>query len=85
MIKYIQRLQLIVEVNSWIPYFSDHRISKPNPNPDNSPDHDCSHLLVRDAVGRKGGHQIHDLEVARERGIKRETLRIEINTGMDLG
>ena len=57
-----------------IPYFSahcisDHRISKPNPNsnhnpnPDNSPDHDCSHLLVRDAVvrnavGRKGGHRI---------------------------
>ena len=53
-----------------IPYFSahcisDHRISKPNPNsnpnpnPNNSPDHDCSHLLVRDAVvrnavGRKG-------------------------------
>ena len=47
---------------------SDHRISKPNPNsnpnpnhnpnpnPDNSPDHDCSHLWVRDAVGRKGGH-----------------------------
>ena len=56
---------------------SDHRISKPtpnpnsnpnpnhsanpNPNPDNSPDHDCSHLLVRDAVvrnavGRKGGY-----------------------------
>ena len=52
---------------------SDHRISKPNPNPnsnpnpnhnpnpDNSRDHDCSHLLVRDAVvrnevGRKGGH-----------------------------
>ena len=35
----------------------------PNPNPDNSPDHDCSHLLVRDAmvrnaVGRKGGHHI---------------------------
>ena len=34
----------------------------PNPNPDNSPDHDCSHLLVRDAVvrnavGRKGGHR----------------------------
>ena len=54
-----------------IPYFSahcisDHRISNtnpnPNPNPDNSPDHDCSHLLVRDAVvrnavGRKGGHR----------------------------
>ena len=56
-----------------IPYFSahcisDHRISKPNPNPNsnpnpnNSPDHDCSHLLVRDAVvrnavGRKGGHR----------------------------
>ena len=59
-----------------IPYFSahcisDHRTSKPNPNPnsnsnpnpnlDNSPDHDCSHLLVRDAVvrnevGRKGGY-----------------------------
>ena len=55
---------------------SDHRTSKPNPNPnsnpnpnhnpnpnpDNSPDHDCSHLLVRDAVvrnevGRKGGHR----------------------------
>ena len=40
----------------WIPYFSaqcisDHRISNPNP----SPDYDCSHLLVRDAVGRKGG------------------------------
>ena len=53
---------------------SDHHISKPNPNPnsnpnpnhnpnpnpDNSPYHDCSHLLVRDAVvrnavGRKGG------------------------------
>ena len=32
-----------------------------DPNPDPSPDHDCSHLLVRDpvvrnAVGRKGGH-----------------------------
>ena len=47
-----------------IPYFSahyisDHCISKPitNPNPDNSPDNDCSHLLVRDAVGRKGGHR----------------------------
>ena len=49
-----------------IPYFSahcisDHRISNPNPNPDRSPDHDCSHLLVRDAVVRnavcrKGGH-----------------------------
>ena len=50
---------------------SDHRVSKPNPNsnlnlnhnpnpnpnPDNSPDHDCFHLLVRDAVGRKGGHR----------------------------
>ena len=52
-----------------MPYFSahcisDHRISKPNPNPnsnpnhnsnpnpDNSPDNDCSHLLVRDAVVR---------------------------------
>ena len=35
----------------------------PNPNPDNSPDHNCSHLLVRDAVvrnavGRKGGHPL---------------------------
>ena len=35
----------------------------PNPNPDNSPDNDCSHLLVRDAVvrnavGRIGGHRI---------------------------
>ena len=34
----------------------------PNPNPDNSPDHDCSHLLVRDAVvrnavGRKVGNR----------------------------
>ena len=59
-----------------IPYFSahcisDHRISKPypnpnsnpnpnhNPNPDNSPDHDYSHLMVRDAVGRKRGHHIY--------------------------
>ena len=55
-----------------IPYFSDHCISKPNPNPnsnpnpnpDNSPDHGCSHLLVRDAVvrnavGRKGGHRLN--------------------------
>ena len=46
-----------------IPYLSTHSISKPNPNsnpnpnPDNSPEHNCSHLLVRDAVGRKGGHQ----------------------------
>ena len=50
-----------------IPYFSDHCTSmpnpnsNPNPNPDNSPDYDCSHLLVRDVVvrnaeGRKGGH-----------------------------
>ena len=49
-----------------IPYFSahcisDHRIS--NPNPDPSPDHDYSRLLVRtavvrNAVGRKGGHRI---------------------------
>ena len=51
-----------------IPYFSDHCISKPNPNPnsnpnsnhnsnpnpnpDNSPGNDCSHLLVRDTVVR---------------------------------
>ena len=57
---------------------SDHRISKPYPNPnsnpnpnhnpsanpDNSPDNDYSHLMVRDAVvrnavGRKGGHHIY--------------------------
>ena len=58
-----------------IPYFSDHCISdhrisnpnpNPNPNPDPSPDHDCSHLLVRDAVvrnavGRKGGHSLRYL------------------------
>ena len=40
---------------------SDHHISNPNhnpsTNPDPIPDHDCSHLLVRNAVGRKGGHQ----------------------------
>ena len=35
----------------------------PNPIPDPSPDHDCSHLMVRDAVvrnavGRKGGHPL---------------------------
>ena len=37
--------------------------TNPNPNPNNSPDHNCSHLLVRDAVvrnavGRKGGHRV---------------------------
>ena len=51
---------------------SDHRISNskpnpnsnPNPNPNPNPDHDYSHVLVRDAVvrnavGRKGGHLIY--------------------------
>ena len=38
---------------------SDHCTSNPNPNPN----HDCSHLLVRDAVvrnavGRKGDHHV---------------------------
>ena len=34
-----------------ITFFSAHCISNHNP----SPDHYCSHLLVRNAVGRKGG------------------------------
>ena len=36
---------------SAIPNFSAHRISNPNDNVKPSPD--CSHLLLRDAVGRK--------------------------------
>ena len=32
---------------------SDHCVFNPIHNPNYSPDHDCSHLLVRNAVGRK--------------------------------
>ena len=71
---YNTAIAVVTHTDSKIPYFSahcisDHCISKPNPNhnpnpnpkPDKSPDHDCSHLLVRDAVvrnavGTKGGH-----------------------------
>ena len=39
------------------------------PNPDNSPDHNCSHLLARDAVvrnavGRKGGRRFHRYHIS---------------------
>ena len=56
--------RIMLHLNLKIPYFSahcisDHRISNSN----HIPDHECSHLLVRDAVvrntvGRKGGHQM---------------------------
>ena len=76
-----------------IPYFSAHHMSKPNPNPnpnsnpnpnpDNSPDHDCSHLLVRDAVvrnavGRKGGHRSSYLFVRRKCCLNNIWIRVSV-------
>ena len=57
------RVRIVYSVYTRLPTFlpnwiSDHCVLNPNPNsnPDHSPDHDCSHLLVRNVVGRKGGH-----------------------------